>query len=476
MAQLVLFGGQTPPVTVRTLLAFLDRFNSDTARAVPQQRSFVVADGGQIPWTRETARLARSFRLAVTRQQAGSAAIDLLISTGTDLDSDSVFLQVAGWDPVRNAFQFYDRRAGAWIWAGSSWDALTPDTRGKGPFDSHVNGTLNMKELKQPWVNWHSQAAQILDTALAPDDPLQNDPIWTKKSPAEDFERQVARPGIQRWNNARFARSIQDGVLKQPAEFMRQVLGTTTVNLTSSPTSNAGLAAAASVPLPLTFFLNSEALLDLIDLEPAIQPLSVSSAIYQIMLQRYDVALTDGNFRFPGDTNFVFVVPEPAFEDIVVLDRLLQLKILSPKLAASLLMVDFSNSVFSPRRAALLSHVPDSASVHNPSDFQNRLVGNIRNAATRGSPEAEFLANWNLDDNVWKKTFEQRIEQFFQALTPRLADADSFAPIFELAESRRRQFRKRPLAEFRLTTPITNIPEDAALLQFATDGSVQSKN
>ena len=90
--------------------------------------------------------------------------------------------------------------------------------------------------------------------------------------------------------------------------------------------------------------------------------------------------------------------------------------------------------------------------------------------------EAEFLADWNLGAAVWKQTFEQRIEQFFQALTPRLVAADSFAPIFELGESRRREFRKRRLAEFRLTTPITNIPENAPLLQFAADGSVQTKN
>jgi hypothetical protein len=48
--------------------------------------------------------------------------------------------------------------------------------------------------------------------------------------------------------------------------------------------------------------------------------------------------------------------------------------------------------------------------------------------------------------------------------------------VFQLAESRRREFRKRPLAEFRLTTPITNIAEDAELLEFAADGTVRPKN
>ena len=36
---------------------------------------------------------------------------------------------------------------------------------------------------------------------------------------------------------------------------------------------------------------------------------------------------------------------------------------------------------------------------------------------------------------------------------------------FRLLESRRRRFRRRPLAEFSLTTPRTNIPENAPHLR-----------
>ena len=48
---------------------------------------------------------------------------------------------------------------------------------------------------------------------------------------------------------------------------------------------------------------------------------------------------------------------------------------------------------------------------------------------------------------------------------PALATPAEFSKIFELAESRRREFRRRPLAEFRLTTPVTNIPDTAPLLE-----------
>ena len=52
----------------------------------------------------------------------------------------------------------------------------------------------------------------------------------------------------------------------------------------------------------------------------------------------------------------------------------------------------------------------------------------------------------------------------------------TFSKIFELAESRRREFRRRPLAEFRLTTPVTNIPDAAPLLEMDAAGIVRPKS
>ena len=72
--------------------------------------------------------------------------------------------------------------------------------------------------------------------------------------------------------------------------------------------------------------------------------------MYQACLSQFDVRVSDGEHTFAGDTHFVFVVPEPAFEDVLVLETLIALGILSDRLAAALLMVDFTNPVFSPRR------------------------------------------------------------------------------------------------------------------------------
>src|SRR5262245_3273270 len=337
-----------------------------------------------------------------------------------------------------------------------------------------------MSELKAPWIHWHSQSAGIRDEALAPDDPLRSDPIWKARTGAEHLETDVVRPGIQRWNDARLRACQRDGKLTRLPEFLRQVLDTTTVNLASSPVESRELAAGEPVPLPITFFVDSDALVDELGLDPGLAaPLTVDGAHYRECLRRYEVGITDGDYRFPGDTHFAFVVPERAFEDLLVLRSLRGLGLLPDKLAAALLMVDFSNPVFSPRRAALLRHVPSQAVVGAGSDFPARFVAAVEAAAgglAADSPEHELLAHWRLPDATWRRVHEARLAAFFAALALRLGDADGFVPLFALAESRRRQFRKWKLAEFRLTTPITNIPEDAPPLELLPDATVRTRS
>jgi hypothetical protein len=258
---------------------------------------------------------------------------------------------------------------------------------------------------------------------------------------------------------------------------MRHVLETTTVNLTSSVAENRQLAQLAGFKLPLTFFFNSDTLLNTLDLEPDISVPQVDAGLYRNCLTEFAVEVTDGSFRFPGDTHFVFLVPEPAFEDQTVINSLIASSAISPKLTACLLMVDFPNPVFSPRRAALMKYVPPTAVLRGAGDLPQFVtaVSQATAALPPTSAEAEFLANWSLSDTEWRRVFEKRIEDFMSKIAERLTSPAGVQDIFRLAESRRREFRKRPLAEFRLTTPVTNIPESAALLQLTANGCVVEK-
>jgi hypothetical protein len=475
--RLVLAGGRFP-LTLRTLLTQFDQAESK----LDSQQSFIVADGGQIPWSVSTQTVPRSMRFAVARFNALGDSV--LISTAVPFDSETQFLQLLAWDAVNEVFNYYERRGGTWIWAGNSYHALREPSRGRGPFDSHVNGSLVMKELKFPWTHWHSMASIISDDVLAPNDLLRNDPLWRSKLGADDFETSIVRPGIRKWTEARTKRFVKDLSSASPVstrEIFRHLFETTTVNLVASGEQSRSITDQSTVKLPVTFFLNSDVLFDLLEIEPDIAVPSVSGAFYRESLNTFEFRLATQDFEQPGDTHFAFIVPESAFEDNQVVAELMKQRIVTARFAACVFLIDFANPVSSPSRLQLLKYVPSQiTSTNGVFHFEQQFVARVDAAVSAFdeidplSPEQQFLDHWKLG-NAWKDAFESRIENYFDAVRQTLTTQQGYNDYVRLAESRRREFRRRPLAEFDLTVPVTNIPFDAPLLQMFEDGSVGIK-
>ena len=148
------------PVTLDDVKQAVDGLNN-SADPRPREEIFAIAEAGQIRWSPATASLPRGIRYVVARGRAGESGADVLVSTRPPSASIEVFLQIAAWDDTARHFNFYERIGRAWYWEGNSWLALGEPTRGKGPFDSHVNGGLVMKELAQPWMHWESTSQPI---------------------------------------------------------------------------------------------------------------------------------------------------------------------------------------------------------------------------------------------------------------------------------------------------------------------------
>jgi hypothetical protein len=458
------------PLTVQDLLAELD-----AAGTLPLQRSYLVSEAGQIPLV-QGGSLQRDLRFAITRARA--ANVDLLISTSAIGDPGATFLQVMGWDEAAGQFNYYMRLDRSWVWAGNSYSALAPESRGQGCFDSHVNGSMVMKELKQPWLHWQSMNATIL---VAPDDPLRSNPFYQSLSGAEDLEHTV-RAGVGRWTAARLKHAVApDGRVSELDRLLRQLCTTTTVNLASSVTASSTVVDNPAKPLtlPLGFWLNADSLLDDLGIPARFVPPSVEGQLYLDSLARYDFALVEGEFRQPGDAFFAFVVPEAAFEDIEVVNQLVRRKIISAQFAASVLMVDFPNPVFSPARGKLLGYVPPAATVNPAGGGVSQQIAEAIMQAADGlppdSPEAQFADHWRLADTEWRDVFAGRIQDYTTAVTVRIGTAQGFDDYVRLAESRRREFKSRRLNEFTLTLPVTNVPSDAPLLQMNHDGTISEK-
>jgi hypothetical protein len=475
-ATLLLLNGVFP----RSAAEVLTAIEAATPAGDPlrQTQFFLLGEGSQIPFSTETQALIRNLRF-VTAVGGGPAGPDILLSAFNPDDGD---VELMAWDHRNDGFNFY-RTVGqtrAWVFAGNSSHALTDPTQGNGPFESHRSGAFLMKELRSPWINWHSPDGPVQPSVFAEDDPLRNHPWFIGREPggALTCERAVARPAITRWAKARFDKLADAGEINDPERVMRQVLDTPAVNLVSSRTEAATAAQVETIDLPPTFFVDSEMLNEVLGL-PAPPGLTVPSSIYRKSLETFDVKLTDGGgFTRIGDTHFAFVVPERGFEDREAVREAIRIGLLTERFAAALLMTDFANPTFSARRASLLAHVPDEATVANgESDFSEQMAEAIVNDARSkpaDSAEAEFARRWEAGENNqdWKETFGGLLNDYYAALAAALSGQDGWDAVMRLAESRRQHVRDMPINESPLLFAQTNIDGNKAR-SMRPDGTIE---
>jgi hypothetical protein len=435
------------------------------------QRSFVLGEGSQVPFTPGSSSLVRGIRFVIACGD-GPDGPDVLISA---FRPKAPTVELMAWDQRRGGFNFY-RTVGdtaSWVFAGNSRHALTHPTQGNGPFESHLSGTFVMKELRAPWVHWESPDAHILPSAFASGDERRTHPWFTAKEGGGAFtcETRVARPSIERWTKVRFAELKAAGTIEDPDRVLVQVVESRAVNLVSSKSLSNGTDPV--IVLPPTFFLDTEGLSTA--LARSVNPtFSVARPTYAKALTTFAVTLTDGQaFAQPGDTHFAFVVPERAFEDQAALTAGIELGLVTDKLAACLLMVDFPNPVFSTRRAALRRFCPSTAIVQAKQSAFSQTMGDAIVAASMatpaGSPEREFAELWSIS-GPWQDEFAKRIARYVDAVNARLATQQGFDDVYRLAESRRAQVGAMPISESPLLFARSNVPGANRVMR--ADGSV----
>jgi hypothetical protein len=476
-ARLVLLQGVFPSTAGAVLDAIKQAVpEDDPLRA---QRFFLVGEDTQIA---PDVAVDRFRRFLVTFGE-GPGGPDIMISAS---HPDQQTVELMAWDLELDGFNYY-RTVGAssaWVFAGNSRHALTAPTRDNGPFESHKSGHFLMKELKFPWVHWDSPAARVVPS-LSAEEPLHDHP-WVDKLEffgAYFLERDVAIPAMRRWTKARLEALVSGNSDETPRRVLEQVLTTLTVNLASSTTSSAVAVSGEEpeVDLPETFFVDSAALSGVLELTPPPQPLFVPSSIYAASLETFDVRLTDdAQFERPGDTHFAFVVPERAFEDFDTLRQAIERGIVSRRLAACLLMVDFPNPIFSQKRQQLLEHVPNTP-FGETDDFSQTVADAILDstAATEpGTPEHEFAQLWDAGED-FEAPFNALLQDYYSAFAERLATQEGFDSYMRLAESRRNVVRgtppdfddRMPIAESPMLFSRTNIPPRERIMR--ANGTVE---
>ena len=469
------------PRTADELLAGIDTATPD-GDPLRTQMSFLLGEGGQLPGGPDASGTNRGMRFLVTRGNAPEG-IDILISASSPVEG---VVEVMAWDRRVDGFNYYRNVGGgsAWVFAGNSRHAFALASAGKGPFESHPTGNLLMKELKFPWLHWHSPAANIFEAAFDAGDPRQAHRWFTQKAGADVAEISVAMPSIERWTKARFRSLLGDeGVVSDARTVVGQVVQTGTVNLVTSRRASGAVAPGQEpVDLPPTFFVDVDALTG--ELGLAAPPIfEVSAELYLAGLEQFESALIDNGFRHPpepdrfADTHFAFAVPERAFEDQVALREAIRIGLVTPRLAATLLMVDFTNPVFSGPRAALLTHAPEAARIEADAssysaDMADRILA-AADGAGADSPERKFADLWQAGEQ-FQDAYNALLTAYYAALTQRLTTQEGYFDFVRLAESRRHRVREMPIgSEFGLLFATLRADTAPRPLQMTPEATVE---
>jgi hypothetical protein len=433
------------------------------------QESFFVSESGQLP---VNVMLVREFRMVITRGQPTDSLPPVLISSPAGQRAG--FIELISWDSTKKAFNFYRRPKGdQWIWKGDSRDAFRTTTAGKGCFQCHRHGMPIMKEMRAPWNNWQSQVASIPPEAI-PSVEIRDSLLFKNRSDARELELVVR--GWESQVATELVKSLMKRAKIDDAPLiLRSLFVTDTINLQSSQQRSNGL--SQKVDIPLGFFLNDNAFSNVLGLETLPQfSGNVDRVFYSNSLQKFAFKLSDGEqFTQKGDTHFGFLVPVTAESSTALLRQAITQHVISRHFALSVLLVDFPNPVYSQSRGSLLKYVPATGSVQDGmSDLAERTAQAIVTAAPNtpmGSPERQFVDNWNAGPDQLRTDAEKRIKDYQTAVLTRLKTQDGVNDYTRLAEARRQRFASTALNEFPLLLPQTNLPAHLDL-RMNQDGSV----
>ncbi len=486
------------------------------------EKIYLVAEGSQIPLSVASRDQDRDPRLAITWE--GDGILSTLLSASPGLTTG--FLQIIAWDSQKKKFNYYelnDERN--WTWAGDSSHARQPQFIGKGCFDCHHNGSVIMKELKRPWNNWQSQLATI-DLSVLPEMVAQ-DPNLSQLIGAEVLEQDIGggvTQSYKAWLDSHVSEDLT--TVTEVPELLRHLTTTTSVNFESNLANIEALGSV--VTPPKNFFLFDDALSqvtgDVFGDAGYNFPNTISFNTNQFrqtieskgFILRQCNKMVNTNECRPGTVDYEqkgttfhpFFIPVPSNEDTFVITNLWNgnfqvirdnqrknIKFVSNKFAAAVLMVDFPNPIFSPVRSSLQSYSEklDTATINDqgvsniPALFVAEIEATVKNQPPcqqqnldSCTAEQQFLHTWNLPDATWKAEVNQRVQAYLDAVAQQITNGSGLSDYLDLSISRRRQFATiKPISnlfEFSLLLPQTNLPANAPLLRMQRNGKVQPVN
>jgi hypothetical protein len=457
------------------------------------QQSYMLGEGSQITANVASRDASRDLRYVITWGPGSSPSVFLSAApTGTHPGLPARFLQVIGYDQKKNVFNYYqyvsnddvatlgEGATRTWVWSGDSTWSRSRLSAGQGCFSCHINGALNMKELVTPWNNWNSPRVSIsagnIPAAVA------TDPLYAGLNGADALQANFQ--GLQsHYTQLLIASLIKNGTISDVPALLNRLINTTTVNFLSSTAKP--VEPTTDVQVPADFFIFHSALtMPQINLSYTVPALTITRSMHDAYVSQHKFALQqisgdDGTlvYQEPGTNYFAFFVPVPAFEDTVAIRELINQKVIDANFAASVLLVDFPNPVFSAQRTSLMKYaeqIPTAKVLASGSPNANgvpaQFIALVTAAANSQPPcNASALASCTSEQQFlhfagqsnWQQLALDQINPYVAAIGQRIGTEDGATDYLAMSVSRQSQFGNAPgirnLNEFSLLFPCSNL-------------------
>ena len=462
---------------------------------------YFAGEGSQIPTTVASRDLPRGLRYNITwgANENESKIMLAKLSPATPKTKTLGLIEVISFDDQSKEYDYYfltpqqgasyDSSPYVWAWTGKTSLAQKPQTIGQGCFACHQNGIPLMREIELPWSNWQSQRANISAQFLPEEVASEN--LFLQRRGAEVFE-QVIRSNFQNyysnWLRSRYRKEGNTINVSDVDEMLRHLTTNTTINFKSSDVQSNGQNTSplnsdiAGIP-PNDTFLADTLLQTTLKLDYSALTVKLPRKDYDEYLKNHDFKLvgtkgflrdSEKAYESPGSTYFAFYVPQLAAEDIYVTQKLLQSKILTDKFAASVLMVDYQNPLFSKKRASLQKYAKEITTgkiVGGVSSVPADFAAKIKQTAPKPcsadnfdacSAESQFLYTWELPDDQWKQLTTNRLKGYVKSVE-NLEPEQRLNYLMEWSIKQRDRFASTPglcnFFESRLFFPENNLSE-----------------
>lgn len=475
------------PETVDEVLALLGP-PGISGTALPRQTSYVVSATGQIT-VEEEPELERHPRGVVFRTNSGGSKA---VFVATSFREQSV-LEVLGWDENKALFNYYERRfvngdeeQAVWVWKGDSSQAWNHQTRDFACFQCHRSGEVNMKELRVPWQNWHSQSATIKQDSIPEDSPLRTSEVFSidPRSPflrSGDELEKVVIPWIGKTNTTKLERYMNGDL---SVYFILEPFFRTTTGVLTSSTELSNVGGNAPIIVPRSLFIDQRGLIDVGELfcDAFLSPPNLN-----IQRSAYHTALGDLNFRMedpgnylesPGDTHFALLTNEVPRVDYDLIQEIKMRQVLTRKMVTNLMLIDFVNPVYSPIRAYIFDILQQEFNPA-PKDLEDELISFFQSLSEKNLPDVvraevqAFLERGKISEpTAFTDHACHAIDSYMGEITTQL-EAGDFRQYMKLIASRYMDFANsdhQSLIESELLLPKTDPFSGLVMRQDGTVG------